>query len=134
MALEDAALEDLRAALDATAELPTEEAVPRAVEALADQTLLVPVADYDGATGNIQLLTGVDSSGTAWIYAFTGEDAMVAGGLTGTKYGQFEFIDVVRMGQQGELGGIVVDLANGNARAHIPGYWLAEIERVLSGA
>lgn len=127
-------LDELRAELDATAELKTEEAVPRIATALAGQTLLVPIVEYDEATGVVQLLTGKDATGAAWIYAYTGEDVMAAGGLTGAKYAHFEFMDVIRMGQRSDFGGIVIDPAQGNARGHIPDYWFAEIERVLGGA
>jgi hypothetical protein len=126
-------LDELRAQLDATAELPTEEAVPRIATALDGRTLLVPVVEYDEATGIVQLLTGKDASGVAWIYAYTGEDVMIAGGLTGKQCGHFDFLDVVRMGRRSNFGGIVIDLANGAARGHIPDYWFAEIERVLGG-
>lgn len=126
-------LDTLRAELDATADLVTEEAVPRIATALHGHTLLVPVAAYDEATGNMQLMTGKDATGAAWVYAYTGEDVMAAGGMTGMQYGRFEFLEVVRMGRENNFGGIVIDMASDGARGHIPDYWFAEIERVLGG-
>jgi hypothetical protein len=127
-------LDALRAELDATADLPLEEAVPRIATALNGQTLLVPLVDYDEATGNVQLLTAKDNEGVAWIYAYTGEDVMESLGMTGTRYGHFDFLDVVGMARRSGFGGIVVDMAEGSSRGIIPDYWLAEIERVLGGA
>lgn len=124
-------IDELRAKLDATADLVLEDAVPVIATALVDQTLLVPVLSYDEDAGNVQLVTGKDGSGTAWIYAYTGEDVMQAGGLTGQTYGHFDFLDIVRMARNGNFGGIVIDLAGDDNRGIIPDYWLAEIERVL---
>jgi SseB protein N-terminal domain len=126
--------EAMRTELDATAGLPLEEAVPRIATALNGQTLLVPLVDYDEATGNVQLLTAKDNEGVAWIYAYTGEEVMQSLGMTGTRYGHFEFMDVVRMARRSGFGGIVLDMAEGRSRGIIPDYWLEEIERVLGGA
>lgn len=109
-------LDALRAELDGTADLPLEEAVPRIATAL-----------------NGQLLTAQDNEGVAWIYAYTGEDVMQGLGMTGTRYGHFDFLDVVGMARRSGFGGIVVDMAEGRSRGIIPDYWLEEIERVLGG-
>lgn len=126
-------IEALRAQLEATADLPVEEAVPEIATALHGQTLLVPLVDYDEATGNVQLLTAKDVNDVAWIYAYTGEDVMATNGMTGTRYGHFEFLDVVRMARSGDFGGIAIDISQGSNRGIIPDYWLEEIERVLGG-
>lgn len=123
--------EALRAKLEATAHLPIEEAVPEIATALNGQTLLVPLASYDEATGNVQLLTAKDINDVAWIYAYTGEDIMAANGMTGTRCGHFDFLDVVRMARRSGFGGIAIDISQGNNRGIIPDYWLEEIERVL---
>lgn len=126
-------IEALRAVLDATADLPIEKAIPEIATALYGQTLLVPLVDYDEATGNVQLLTAKDINGAAWIYAYTGEDVMAANGMTGTRYGHFDFLDIVRMARRSGFAGIAVDISQGSNRGIIPDYWLEEIERVLGG-
>jgi len=125
--------EDLRAQLDATADLVTEEAIPIIATALHGETLLVPLVEYDEETGVVQLLTAKDVNDAVWIYAYTGEDVMAANGMTGTRYGHFEFLDVVRMARKGDFAGIAIDITEGTNRGIIPDYWLEEIERVLGG-
>ncbi len=127
-------IEALRARLEATADLPIEEAVPEISTALDGQTVLVPLVDYDEQTGHVQLLTAKDIDGIAWIYVYTGEDVMATNGMTGTRYGHFDFLDVVRMARKGDFGGIAIDISQGRNRGIIPDYWLEEIERVLGGA
>lgn len=126
-------IDELRAQLDAQADVPIEESIPVIATALHGQTLLVPLVEYDEATGNVQLLTGKDINDVAWIYAYTGEDVMAASGLSGQRYGHFEFLDVIRMASKGDFGGVTIDLAEGKNRGIIPDYWLAEILRVLGG-
>lgn len=126
--------EELRAELDSTADLPIEQAIPQIATALHGQTLFVPLVDYDEATGNVELLTAKDINDVAWIYAYTGEDVMASNGMTGVRYGHFEFLDVVRMARRGDFGGIAIDISEGRNRGIIPDYWMEEIERVLGGA
>lgn len=127
-------LEALRAEIDATADLPLEEATPIVATALNGQPLLVPIESYDEATGEMQLITGNDAEGNTWLYAYTGEDIMQAVGLDGQQCVHFEFLGLIRMAAKAPFAGIVIDLANGSTRAHIPDYWFEEIERVLGGA
>ena len=126
-------IEALRARLDTTAGIPIEEAIPEIATALHGHTLIVPLVEYDEATGKVELLTAKDINNVVWIYAYTGEDVMATNGMTGTRYGHFEFLDVVRMARKGDFGGIAIDISQGNNRGIIPGYWLEEIERVLGG-
>jgi hypothetical protein len=126
-------IEAWRAQLDATAHLPIEEAIPEIATALDGNTLLVPLVDYDEETGKVQLLTAKDVNDVAWLYAYTGEDVMAASGLTGTRFGHFDFLDIVRMARRSGLGGIAIDISQGRNRGIIPDYWLEEIERVLGG-
>jgi len=126
-------LAELRAELEALSERPAEEWVARIATTLQDHTLLVPILQYDQATGVLELLTGKDASGAAWIYVYTGEDVMIANGLAGARCGRFKLLEVVRMGRSGNFGGIVIDQGETGARGYIPCDRFAEAEHALGG-
>ncbi len=126
-------IDALRETLDSAAELVLEEAVPVIATALVGHDLHLPVQSYDETTGGMQLLTSKDVDGGVWLYAYTGEDMMVGGGLTGSKSTTMDFLDIVRMTRENKFAGIAIDIAQDTNRGMIPDYWFDEILRVLAG-